>query len=141
VIKYIIINLCDRRNDGMLKPVKRKPFSAAVIVTAVMALFFLCTGCMRESTGELLCLPQLPDEYIELQNAINEVLLTGAVYSAPASGSHRHRFSFTYHGEGRTRRLLLQRSRGKTSKIYIYEKAGKSYKKWRLLKDGPPLIM
>lgn len=130
MIKYIIINLCDRRNDGMLKPVKRKPFSAAVIVTAVMALFFLCTGCMRESTGELLCLPQLPDEYIELQNAINEVLLTGAVYSAPASGSHRQSVQlYDINGDGTNEALAFFSVPGeKPLKIYIYEKAGKSYK-------------
>ncbi len=68
---------------------KNKPLAAIIAAAALLLFSSLCTGCMSRNAAELLCLPQLPEEYVELQNAINEVLKTGAVYSAPVSGSHR----------------------------------------------------
>lgn len=42
--------------------------------------------CLGE---ELYSLPQLPQEYVELQNIIDEVLASGAEYAAPMAGSNR----------------------------------------------------
>ncbi len=55
-----------------------------------LALLLLLGGCsLGGSIEKLYSLPQMPDEYLELQHAIDTVLSTGAVYSAPVDGVHR----------------------------------------------------
>ena len=53
-------------------------FSAAVL-----------TGCVGQSAEELYALPKQPDEYYELQNAIDQVLVANASYSGPLAGSNQ----------------------------------------------------
>ena len=59
---------------------------AAVIVISAAAL--LC-GCVSSSADDLYALPQLSDDYIQLQSLINAILESGAEYSAPSAGSYR----------------------------------------------------
>ncbi len=113
----------------MAGPVKKTPAAALPIAAAVVALLFFFAGCMKGSTGELLSLPQLPDEYVELQKAINEVLKTGAVYSAPTSGSHRQSVQLNdINGDGTNEALAFFSLPGeKPLKIFIFEKAAGGY--------------
>jgi hypothetical protein len=110
-------------------PAKKAPLSVIAITALLLLILLFCTGCMSENTGELLSLPQLPDEYIELQNAINEVLKTGAVYSAPTAGSHRQSVQlYDINGDGTNEALAFFSTPGeKPLKIYVYEKTNNSY--------------
>lgn len=55
----------------------------------ILCLCFLLTGCLFNSRVEdLYCLPQLPEEYTELKNKIDDILSDGAEYAAPLSGSN-----------------------------------------------------
>ena len=92
-------------------------------------IIIVCTGCMSRNTGELLSLPQLPDEYIELQNALNDVLKAGAVFSAPTSGSYRQSVQlYDINGDGTDEALAFFNTSGeKPLKIYIYNKNQNSY--------------
>ena len=53
------------------------------------ALLTLCGCGLSGDIDELYSLPQMADEYMELQRAIDDVLSGGAVYSAPVDGVHR----------------------------------------------------
>lgn len=110
---------------------KNKPLAAIIAAAALLLFSSLCTGCMSRNAAELLCLPQLPEEYVELQNAINEVLKTGAVYSAPVSGSHRQSVQLCdLNGDGTGEALAFFSVQGERPlKIYIYTKSGDSYNK------------
>lgn len=55
----------------------------------ILCLCFLLTGCLFNSRVEdLYCLPQLPEEYTELKNKIDDILSDGAEYDAPLSGGN-----------------------------------------------------
>lgn len=54
-----------------------------------LGMLFLLSGCLSQPGEELYTLPQLPDEYLELQQTITQVMRSlGAEYAAPASGSN-----------------------------------------------------
>lgn len=53
------------------------------------ALFLTLSGCAGSTAEELYALPRLSDTYLQLQNEINELLDSGAEYSAPSSGTNR----------------------------------------------------
>jgi hypothetical protein len=60
------------------------------LLLPALALLLLCCGCgLGGSIDELYSLPQMSDEYLELQHAMDAVLASGAVYSAPVDGTHR----------------------------------------------------
>ncbi len=60
-------------------------------LAAVMAVLLIAAlgGCMRMSADDLYQLPQLSEEYLRLQSAIDAVLDAGAEYAAPSSGANR----------------------------------------------------
>lgn len=55
----------------------------------VLAGLLSLTGCNFKSGDSLYSLPQAPEEYYDLQAALNQVLNTGAAYAAPVNGSNR----------------------------------------------------
>ena len=59
------------------------------VVGFVLLFALLFSGCMSRNIDELLRLPQPSEEYLDLQEKIDEVIAGGAVYSAPAAGSYR----------------------------------------------------
>lgn len=61
------------------------------ILNMVLALgmLFVLSGCLSQSGENMYFLPQLPDEYLELQDTISQVMKElGAEYAAPSSGSN-----------------------------------------------------
>lgn len=55
----------------------------------VLGMLFLLAGCMTYSGEELYALPQLPEDYLALQQCIDRVVSElGAEYAAPSSGSN-----------------------------------------------------
>ena len=49
-------------------------------------LLLLLTGCFSQSVDELYAPPRAPDDYLKLDDKINEVLNQGGEYAAPLSG-------------------------------------------------------
>lgn len=55
----------------------------------VLGLLFLLCGCMTQSGENFYALPQLPEDYLSLQDKIDQVMSElGADYAAPSSGSN-----------------------------------------------------
>ena len=55
----------------------------------VFGMLFLLCGCMTQSGEDFYALPQLPEDYLSLQDKINQVMNElGAEYAAPSSGSN-----------------------------------------------------
>ena len=53
------------------------------------ALPLLLSGCMLSASVEdLYALPQLPGEYRDLSQQIDEILASGAEYTSPSSGTN-----------------------------------------------------
>lgn len=57
----------------------------------IMWFLILCMlgGCSGLSMEELYCLPQAPEDYYDLQEALDAVLSQGQSYQAPATGARR----------------------------------------------------
>lgn len=58
-------------------------------IVLALGMLFLLSGCVSQSGDGWYALPQLPDEYLELQQTINQVMKElGGEYAAPSSGSN-----------------------------------------------------
>ena len=90
----------------------------------VFALVLSLAGCSGGSAEELYSLPRLSDAYLQLQNEINELLDSGAEYSAPSSGSNRQAVQLEdIDGDGQKEALafLSFPASSKPQKIVIFQ--------------------
>ena len=61
----------------------------AIKIILVLGLLFVLSGCISQPGESMYALPQFPDEYLELQETITDVLKKlGAEYAAPSAGSN-----------------------------------------------------
>ena len=65
---------------------RRTNRAAALLLAALLALS--CVGCMA-STEQLYALPQLSDEYVQLETLIADRIRSGGEYAAPTEGTNR----------------------------------------------------
>ena len=102
--------------------------AVAVIMTAAM-FFAALSGCFFASGEELYSLPQLPQEYVELQNIIDEALESGAEYAAPMAGGNRQSVQLRdLDGSGKEEALVFFRSgEERPLKIYILRHDNENY--------------
>jgi len=89
------------------------------------ALICACTmtGCVGQQADELYALPKQPDEYYELQNAIDQVLVSDAAYSGPLTGSNQQAVQLTdLDGDGQDEAIVFIKTGGeKPLKAYIFD--------------------
>lgn len=115
---------------------KRIPRLIAVLLLLALPL----GGCsLRGSVDELYSLPQLSDEYLDLQHAIDGVLDTGAIYSAPVDGTHRQSVQLCdLNGDGTEEAVAFFSTTGeKPLKIYIFRQTDEGYEKAAVIEgDG-----
>ena len=101
------------------------------VIKAILILIpvLILSGCFGRSADDLYSLPQAPDEYIQLQSKINEVLAAGAEYAAPVSGSNRRAVQLKdLDGDGIEEAIAFFRTTGERPlKIYIFVNIDDSY--------------
>ena len=89
----------------------RRKICFLVLVTVLMAL--VLTGCLVRSTDELYALPRQSEEYHDLQKAIDGILGSGGVYSAPKSGSNQQAVQLAdLDGDGEDEAIVFIRTTG-----------------------------
>lgn len=95
-----------------------------LILAAALLCMFLCTGCVGQSAETLYTLPKQPDEYYDLQNAIDQVLGMGAAYSGPLTGSNQQAVQLAdLDGDGEDEAIVFVKVSGpKSLKAYIFDK-------------------
>lgn len=101
-----------------------------LILSALMALLSCClTGCLFVSIEELYALPQLSEDYYDLQDCLDAVLTGSAEYSAPVSGSQQQSVQLVdLSGDGEKEALAFVKATGeKPLKIYIFHKVDGAY--------------
>ncbi len=110
------------------------------LIPILVILCLTLTGCSREgSIDELFSLPQLTDEYLDLQHAIDGVLNAGAVHSAPTGGTHRQSVQlFDINGDGVSEALAFFSVNGERPlKICIFTQTENGYEKAAVIEgDG-----
>ena len=94
-----------------------------LILTAALFCVFFCTGCVGQPADSLYALPKQPDEYYELQSAIDQVLGTGASYSGPLTGSNQQAVQLAdLDGDGQDEAIVFVKVAGpKSLKAYIFD--------------------
>ena len=106
------------------------------IYRGLLSLIGLClllavSGCgFSFSPEELYSLPQLPAEYTELNNCINQVIESGAEYAAPVSGSNIQSVQLEdLNGDGEEEAVAFFRNTAdeKPLKIYIFTAGKQGY--------------
>jgi len=111
--------------------VMRRSVKSALGAVCLIAVLFTASGCFfRVSADELYSLPQASEEYLLLQQELNNILSTGAVYSPPVAGSNRQSVQLVdLDGDGVSEVLAFIRAAGdKPLKIYVIgQKDGEIY--------------
>ena len=99
-----------------------------VVLLALLGLLCL-SGCGIRAGDSLYSLPEAPQEYYDLQQALRQVLSTGAEYAAPVSGSNRQSTqSVDLDGDGEREVAAFFKSADNASlEVYIFDKQGESY--------------
>lgn len=103
-------------------------FSVAKLALA-SAVLLLLSGCF--SGGESLYkLPKAPEDYYDLQGAIDAVLDMGYEYSAPVSGNNRQAVRLVdLDGDGELEAVAFFKTEGdKPLRVYIFKKVNGEYK-------------
>lgn len=89
------------------------------------ALFFaaLLSGCMGQSAEELYALPQQPDEYYDLQYAIDQIRSEDASYSGPLTGSNQQAVQLAdLDGDSEDEAIVFIKTTGERPlKVYIFD--------------------
>lgn len=109
-----------------------------MILMLYAALFLLCSGCVQENMDELLRLPEPSKEYIELQYKIDEILKSGAVYSAPSSGFYRQSVQlYDINSDGVNEAIAFFNASGDNPlKVYIFQNIDGKYETKTVIEGG-----
>ena len=97
----------------------------------LLGLLLLLAGCLSQSEEDLYALPQLPENYLALQQTINQVMSDlGAEYAAPLAGSNVQNIQLQdLDGDGvqeSTVAYFRVPSAEKPLKIYIFRQSGET---------------
>ena len=93
-------------------------------------LLMLLSGCFSQSVDDLYAPPRAPDDYLKLDNKINEVLNAGGEYAAPLTGELTQKVQLQdLNGDGVQEAIAFFRvsSSERPLKIYIYRQTGDDY--------------
>ncbi|SMC48258.1 FG-GAP repeat domain-containing protein [Papillibacter cinnamivorans] len=116
----------------------RKLIAILLLAAAVGQL----SGCFFESGDELYALPKPPENYVELQKKIEEVLATGAEYAAPTAGPNSQSVQLVdVDGDGESEAIACFRFSGdKPLKIYIFKRVDAAYQTMAVIEGSGTAI-
>jgi hypothetical protein len=102
----------------------RSPRAKKCILGIALVIALTMSGCLNERMDELFTLPRPSQEHLKLQDAIEEVLDTGVVYSAPAGGNNRQSVQlWDFDGDGVSEAVAFFSGPGDNPlKLYVLKK-------------------
>ena len=119
---------------------KRNAGKMLRLAAALLVLLFTATGCLfSASVGDLYALPQMPEQYQELEQQINQLIADGAEYAAPISGSNLQPVQMVdLDGDGTEEALIFMRksTEEKPLKIYIFRMRSGHYQQSAVLENS-----
>lgn len=96
---------------------RRRPLAALLAGLFIAAL---CSGCMI-SAEELYSLPQMPEEYVQLQELVDQRIEEGSSYAAPVGGSNRQSIQLRdLDGDGTAEALAFLADETGTPSVCVY---------------------
>lgn len=114
---------------------KFKTSIAALLMAISMSVL---SGCYSGNIDQYFSLPQPADEFLQLQELIDQEIAQGSEYAAPTGGSYRQSVQlYDLNGDGTEEALAFFRSENQQLRIRIYALQGKDYRPvLTLLGDG-----
>jgi len=94
------------------------------VLLGCLLLIVLLAGCSVRSADELYALPRQSDIYDNLQQAIDQVMVNGAAYSGPQTGSNQQAVQLAdLDGDGQDEAVVFMKTTGdKPLKAYIFDR-------------------
>jgi len=94
-----------------------------------LVLLLCLSGCYLKTGEELYSLPQPPEDYLDLQNALSAILDEGAEYAAPVSGANRQSVQLVdLNADGEKEAVAFFRGTGdRPLRLCIFQKAADTY--------------
>ena len=91
-------------------------------------LLLVLGGCSLKFGDSLLLLPKVPAEYVQLQQQLNGILQSGAVYAVADSGTNRQAVQLVdLDGTGDEEALAFFRTETGSYQVYAFRKEGERY--------------
>ncbi len=91
----------------------------ALLLAVFMAL--VCAGCAASGAERLYALPQLADEYVQLEELIAQRIRSGGEYAAPVGGSNRQTVQLhDLDGDGTPEAIAFLADSGHTPTVCVY---------------------
>lgn len=108
---------------------KQRHFPVFLFLTLLLCML---SGCFfTSSVDELYALPQMPQQYADLEDKIKALLAEGAEYAAPASGSNLQSVQMVdLNADGQEEALIFMRNSAgeRPLRIYIFRMEGDGYR-------------
>jgi hypothetical protein len=99
-----------------------------IFIALAVAVLLSISGCSVSSVDGLYSLPQQPDDYLQLQQLIEDEIASGSEYSAPTAGNYMQSVqSYDFDGDGTDEAVAFFRSADQTPKICIYTQGDAQY--------------
>lgn len=103
----------------------KKPIAALLMALMMLTL----SGCYSGNIEQYFSLPQPADEFLQLQELIDQEIAQGSEYAAPTGGSYRQSVQlYDLDGNGHEEALAFFRSADQQLRIRIYAVQGKDYR-------------
>lgn len=102
---------------------------SSCLLGLILWLLLCLNGCYLKTGEELYSLPQPPEDYLDLQIALNAVLDEGAEYAAPVSGANRQSVQLVdLDADGEKEAVAFFRASGdRPLRLCIFQKINDSY--------------
>ena len=99
----------------------------AVIISLVLSLLLVLTGCVSRNIDDLYSLPQLPESHTQLQSLISAEMHAGSEYSAPIEGYRRSVQFYDVDGDGTDEAFVFFRGSDQLLRVCIYRQLDADY--------------
>ncbi len=91
-------------------------------------MIILCGGCSLRTGDGLLLLPKVPAEYVQLQQELDRILDTGAVYAVAETGTNRQAVQLKdLDGDGAEEALAFFRTASGAFQVYVFRQENDAY--------------
>ncbi len=100
----------------------------ALCFAGLLLMITLLGGCSLRSGDGLLLLPKVPAEYVQLQQQLNRILESGAVYAVAETGTNRQAVQLKdLDGDGVEEALAFFRTQSGAYQVYVFRQEQESY--------------
>ncbi len=100
----------------------------ALLLAGLLVLIVLLGGCSLQTGDGLLLLPKVPAEYVQLQQQLDQILVTGAVYAVAETGTNRQAVQLKdLDGDGAEEALAFFRTPAGAHRVYVFRQEQDAY--------------